>query len=278
MISIELAPLLMLVSGLAHAIVNAILKSGRDKMASRALIDGFSALIVLPVLPWIELPTHAWGWLAASGVIHLVYMIGLIRAFEKADMSVVYPIARGVAPMLAAVGAVGLFGEPINALVVVGIVLVSLGVAMIGLHHTVTRAALAWALLTGVSIACYTVVDAQGVRAAPSAMSYIVWTFFILGGGVGGLFAFWRGPSFIAAATSQWRAGLSAGALSILTYGLALLALRLGATPRLAALRETSILFGVVIAIVFLKERPRRTQIAGVALIALGAIVLLVRL
>ena len=142
------ASILVLVSGLAHAVVNAILKAGNDKMSRRALIDGFSALILAPAA-------------------FLVF--ALIRSFEQADMTVAYPIARGLAPMLAAAGAVALFHE--------------------------------WALLTGTCIAAYTVIDAQGVRAAPTAMSHIVWTFILLGGGLGTFFALWRGKEFFITAS-----------------------------------------------------------------------------
>jgi drug/metabolite transporter (DMT)-like permease len=160
--------------------------------------------------------------------------------------------------------------------VALGVGLVSAGVITVGLGRKVDRRALFWALATGATIAGYTVLDAQGVRAAPSAPSYIVWFFLSFGVGIGGLFALWRGPVFILEARGQWKAGVIAGALSIITYGLALWAFRLGATPRLAALRETSILFGVGIAVVFLKERVTRARLAGVAAIAAGAMTLLV--
>src|ERR1700742_1191803 len=109
------ASILILVSGLAHAIVNAILKAGSDKMSRRALIDGFSALILAPVAFFIPLPTNAWHWLIASALVHGVYLFALIKSFEKADMTVAYPIARGIAPMLAAAAAVVLFREPISS-------------------------------------------------------------------------------------------------------------------------------------------------------------------
>jgi multidrug transporter EmrE-like cation transporter len=107
----NLASILILASGLAHAIVNAILKAGKDKMSRRALIDGFSALILLPCAFLVPLPAHAWGWLAASALVHLLYLLALIKSFEQADMTVAYPIARGLAPMLAATAAVTLFHE-----------------------------------------------------------------------------------------------------------------------------------------------------------------------
>ena len=123
-----IASLMMLTSGAAHATVNAVLKSGKDKMSSRALIDGFSALMVLPLAFLLPLPTHAWVWLAASGAIHLVYLISLIRAFESADMMVTYPLMRGMAPMLASLVAVTVFHEPLTLAVAAGIGCVSVGV------------------------------------------------------------------------------------------------------------------------------------------------------
>jgi drug/metabolite transporter (DMT)-like permease len=269
------ASILMLVSGLAHAIVSAILKAGKDKMSGRALIDGFSALLVAPAAFFVPLPVHAWGWLLGSWFVHLLYLLALIKSFEQSDMTVAYPIARGVAPMLAAAGAVAIFHEPINGYVAFGIGVITLGVLCIGVSHTMKRRALVWAVATGSCIASYTVIDAQGVRAAPSAASYIVWTFILLGGGISVLFAIWRRKSFFVSAASQWRPGLAAGALSILSYGVALLAFRFGTTPRLAALRETSILFGTAIAVIFLRERLTRVRAAGVIAIALGAITLL---
>lgn len=273
--SADLASVMIVTSGAAHAVVSAILKSGRDKMSSRALIDGFSALLVLPAAFIVPLPAGAWQWLASSWVIHLVYLYCLIRSFEAADMTVAYPIARGVAPTLAAIVAVGVFREAITLPVAVGVGLVSTGVITVGTGKHVAPKALAWAAATGVSIALYTVIDAQGVRAAPSAASYIVWTYLMLGGGIALVFAVWRGPAFVVAARSEWRAGLVAGALSIVTYGLALAAYRMGGTPRLAALREISILFGVGIAVLVLKEKLTRGRAIGVLAIAAGAATLL---
>jgi len=273
----NLATLLILASGLAHAIVNAILKAGKDKMSGRALIDGFSALLVAPAAFLVPLPGHAWGWLAGSWLAHVAYLLCLIRSFEQSDMSVAYPISRGLAPTLTAAGAVLLFGEAINAYTAVGIGLVSSGVLAVGASHTLERRALVWAGLTGACVAVYTVIDAQGVRAAPSAASYIVWVFLAMGIGIALGFAAWRGRAFVQAAALQWKPGIIAGTLSILTYGLALVAFRLGATPRLAALRETSILFATAIALLVLKERLTRARWVGIAAIAAGAAVLIAR-
>ena len=228
---------MILVSGAAHAVVNGVLKSGKDKMSSRALIDGFSALMVAPFVFFLPVPIHAWPWLAGSLVDHLFYLYCLIKAFEAADMSVAYPIARGAAPVLAALMAVLIFHEKASWIVALGVAMVSVGVMVVGLGRHASRRSIAWALATGATIAVYTVLDAQGVRAAPSAPSYIAWFFLVVGVSVGGMFAIWRGPTFIMEARSQWRPGLIAGASSVLSYGLAMWAFRLGATPKLAALR-----------------------------------------
>src|SRR5262245_28906725 len=136
---------MIVASGAAHAVVNAILKSGRDKMSSRALLDGFSALLVFPAAFFMPLPHGAWGWLAASGLTHLVYLTCLVKSFEAADMSVAYPIMRGLAPVLAAAGAVLAFGEHISPVTVLGVALVSCGVVIVGAGRGVNRRSLLWA-------------------------------------------------------------------------------------------------------------------------------------
>lgn len=270
-----LAGLMIVASGAVHAAVNVILKSGRDKMSGRALLDGFSAVLVLPFAFFVPFPVAAAPWLAASWVVHLAYVVCLVQAFSHSDMLVAYPIARGVAPALAATAAVVLLGERVTAPTAAGIGLITLGVLTTTGGVRVDRRGLGWALATGVCIALYTVLDAEGARRSPSAASYIVWAFLTFGGGIGLVFMLWRGPRFLLAAQAEWRWGLAAGALSILTYGLALAAYRLAPVGRLAALRETSILFGVLLAILVLKERPTPGRVAGAAAVAAGAMILL---
>ncbi len=130
------ASLMMVVSGAIHAAVNAAFKSGGDKMSSRARLDGFSGLLLLPAVFIAPLPTGAWVWLAASGIVHFVYLFALIKAFEGADMILAYPVMRGAAPVLAAVGAVVLFHESISWPVAGGVALVSAGVLTTALAGT----------------------------------------------------------------------------------------------------------------------------------------------
>ena len=273
----HIAGAMMIGSGMAHATVNAIFKAGgSDKMSGRAMIDGSSALIMMPLALFVPLPHGAWLWLLASTATHLVYLLCLIRAFSVADMSAVYPVMRGSAPVIAAVASVLVLGEAMTWAIALGIACVTAGTLMVALRNAPPLHALGWALGTGAAIAAYTVIDARGVRVTENALSYIAWNFMITGIGIGGFFAWRRGQDFIDAARTQWRVGLAAGALSIVSYGLALGAYRLGNVARLAALRETSIVFGLVIAAVFLREHVNRTRAIGGGVIALGAVVLIV--
>lgn len=272
---LTLAAMLMIASGSIHAVVNAIVKGGRDKMAGRALTDGSSAILMLPAILLVPLPTGAWGWLVASGLLHAFYLWALVRAYQVGDLSAVYPVLRGTAPLLTALVTLGILGEPASAREILGIALIGAAMfAMIAGRH-LGRAALGWALLTGVFIASYTVIDAHGVRAAPSPASYIAWLFVMMGAIVVAMFAAATRGAVFAAATQQWRPGVIAGALSIVTYGMALWALSLGPTAPLAALRETGMVTALLIAILVLKERATTGRIIGVLGILTGAVLIL---
>ena len=266
----------MIGSGMVHATVNALFKAGgSDKMSGRAMIDGSSALLMMPLAFVVPLPTGAWMWLAGSVLAHLVYLTCLIRAFSLADMSAVYPVMRGSAPVIAAIASVIVLGDGMTWAIALGIAFVCMGTVLVAVRNAPPLRALGWALGTGATIAAYTVIDARGVRATPAAISYVAWDFIVTGIGIGGFFALRRGREFVVAARRQWRAGLIAGALSIVSYGLALGAYRVGNVARLAALRETSIVFGLIIAAVFLREQVNRTRAMGGGLITIGAAVLI---
>jgi drug/metabolite transporter (DMT)-like permease len=266
-----LAPLLMIASGSIHAVVNAIVKGGKDKMASRAMTDGSSAIILLPALLIVPLPHGAWGWLAATAMVHALYLYSLIRAYQVSDFSAAYPVLRGTAPLVTAGVTLGLLGEHVSTLAVAGIALIGVSMFVLAIGRHLSRAGFGWAVLTGFTIAAYTVIDAAGVRAAPTPFSYIAWMFVTMGLVIVGLFAILTRGTLFASMRQQWRPGAIAGALSILTYGLALYALSIGPTAPLAALRETGMVTALVIAVVFLKERVTPGRGAAVLGILAGA-------
>lgn len=269
------ATLLILLSAIVHAVVNVLTKRAEDKLAMRLLIGVFSAVIVAPFLLLVAPPDRrVVAFLFATAAVHCLYEIFLVRAYENADFSAVYPVARGTGPLFAALGAVFLIGERPPLVEVLGILAISGGVIAMGLARGPGSAALtgfAYALLTGATIGLYTVIDAEGSRAGADAFTYPLWFFVAHGVSVSLTAPALRGRTVIAGAVRQWRLGVLVAALSIVTYGSALLAFRYGATAELAALRETSVLFGVVLAVAFLGERmtPARWLAAGA--IALGA-------
>jgi len=266
-----LAPLLMIASGSIHAVVNAIVKGGRDKMASRAMTDGSAAVILLPALLFVPLPHGAWAWLAATAMVHALYLYSLIRAYQVSDFSSAYPVLRGTAPLVTAGVTLGLLGEHVSILAVAGIALIGVSMFVLAIGRHLSRAGFGWAVLTGFTIATYTVIDAAGVRAAPTPFSYIAWMFVTMGLVIVGLFAILTRGTLFASMRQQWRPGAIAGALSIVTYGLALYALSIGPTAPLAALRETGMVTALIIAVVFLKERVTVGRGAAVLGILAGA-------
>jgi len=269
MMTATLAPLLMIASGSIHAVVNAIVKGGKDKMASRAMTDGSAAIILLPALLLVPLPHGAWTWLLATALVHALYLYALIRAYQVSDFSSAYPVLRGTAPLVTAAVTLGLLGDHVSTVSIAGIALIGISMFVLAIGRHLSRAGFGWAVLTGFTIAAYTVIDAAGVRAAPTPFSYIAWMFVTMGLVIVGLFAILTRGTLFASMRQQWRPGAIAGALSILTYGLALYALSIGPTAPLAALRETGMVTALIIAVVFLKERV--TVGRGVAVLGILA-------
>ncbi|MES2054627.1 MAG: DMT family transporter [Pseudomonadota bacterium] len=273
---LALASILMIASGSVHAVVNAIVKGGKDKASGRAVTDGTSALVLLPATLLVPLPHGAWQWLAASAVIHALYLYSLVRAYAVGDLSAVYPVLRGSAPLITAGVTIGVLGDHATIAQIAGIAVIGIAMFMMIAGRHIGREALGWSLLTGVSIAAYTVVDAIGVRAAPSPASYIIWVFVQMGAVVVVMFGILSRGAIFAAARRQWKPGVIAGTLSILTYGMALYAFSLGPTAPLAALRETGMVTALVISILFLREPVTPGRVVGVLGILAGAALILV--
>ena len=273
----SIALFLILLSAAVHAIVNVITKSAEDKYALRLLVGVFSAVLVAPFLFLVGLPRGAWWFLAATSFIHALYELLLVLSYENAAFSAVYPVARGTGPLLVTVGSIRFLSPRPPALQLLGIFLVSGGVITIGLSHRATQGAMkgvGFALATGLTIGAYTLVDASGVRRVADPFTYVLWFFVGHGLSVITTAPGIRGRAVIVAARRQWKLGLVAASLSVVTYGSAMLAYRFGATAQLAALRETSVLFGTALAMAFLGERMTLRQLGAAVVIACGAILL----
>lgn len=268
---------LILVSAVVHAIVNILTKRADDKYAMRLLIGVFSAIFVAPALFFVPLPTGAWWFLGGTALVHALYELLLVKSYESAAFSAVYPVARGSGPVFTAIGAILVLGEHPPALQLAGIVMVCGGVIAIGISHRATEGALkgiGFALATGLTIGTYTLIDASGVRAVANPFSYVLWFFVAHGFCVLATAPGIRGRAVVMEARRQWKLGMLLGALSITTYGAAMLAFRFGATAQIAALRETSVLFGTALAMSFLGEHMTIRRWIAAAVIAAGAILL----
>lgn len=267
---------LILVSAVVHAIVNVLTKAAEDKYAMRLLIGACSSVVVAPALFFVPLPQGRALWfLAATALVHALYELLLVKSYESADFSAVYPVARGTGPLFTALGAALLLREPMHPFELLGIVMVCGGVIAIGISHRASAGmGLVYALGTGVTIGCYTLIDASGVRAVSTPFTYVLWFFVAHGAAVLATAPGIRGRAVVIAARKQWRLGVVAAGLSIVSYGAAMLAYRYGATAEIAALRETSVLFGTALAMSVLGERMTPRRWAAAAVIAAGAILL----
>jgi drug/metabolite transporter (DMT)-like permease len=266
----------VLFAAACHAGWNAAIKRGLDPLATTVLISIGAAIVSALCLPVVGLPGVAsWPWCAASVAIHLVYFAALIESYRSGDMGQVYPIARGSAPLMTATATTVFLGERLGLAGWCGVILLVAGVILLSLRGgrdlaKLDRRAVGFALLTAVTICAYSVVDGVGARLADSANAYSVALFV----GIGPVMAVYalarRGRRTIPAMARHWRLGLAGGALQLGSYGIAIWAMTVAPIAIVAALRETSVLFGAAIAVVFLKEPVRASRVVAALMIVAG--------
>jgi len=223
---------------------------------------------------WGCRPSAAWPFILASALIHVIYTPLLWVSYQLDEFSQVYPVARGIAPLVVAVIEVVL-GHVLPVLQLVGIVVISLGLISLALDGgRLSRAALpalGAAVATGICIAAYTVIDAGAVSTTP-VLVYAAWMFLLQGPAMPLIALLRRGPGLRSQARPVLVAGLGGGVVSVAAYGLVLVAQTSGATAAVAALRETSIVFGAVIGTVFFGERFGDGRVFAPAVVALGIV------
>jgi len=265
-----------------HAAWNAVVKGSGDPLIAIALVtagSGSAALMLLPFIGWQVAP-EAWIWIAGSALAHILYRLALVRGYEIGDMSLVYPIARGSAPLLTALIGVTVLSETVSRLAFAGILTIVAGVIGIsmarrGLAMAKNTAAVGFALLTAVLITTYTYLDGFGARVSGNAGAYTV-LLFIVDTPIMLVIALWRrGPARVVAAFRRTSLiSFGGGILSFLSYWIAIWAMTRVPIPLVAALRETSIAFGALIAVIFLGERVTPVRIAATLAILSGAALL----
>ncbi len=278
-------PLALAVIGAAllHAGWNALIKAGTDKSLDTALVHVLASVVALPLLAVVGLPpTSTWPWLLASLVIHVGYYFALARAYQHGELGLTYPIMRGTAPLLVALGSAAVLGESPSLIAWLGIVAVTLGIGLVGLSQPGRtlqhRQALAFAFANAIIIALYTLVDARGVRLAvgegATVSSYVI-LLFALDGWAFALLLWWRRgaaarPALLAHARRRWPLALVGGLASLGAYGIALWAMTLAPVASVAALRETSVLFAALMGTWLLGEPFGAQRALGTLIIVAG--------
>ena len=272
--------LAVLFAAACHAGWNALIKVGLDPLSTTTLISLGAGLVALALVPLVGVPAWAaWPWLIASVIVHLCYFASLIESYRTGDLGQVYPIARGSAPLMTAAATTVFIGEKLSLIGWTGILSLVAGVLLLSARGgrelaEVDRRAIGFALFTALTICAYSVVDGIGARLSANPNAYSVWLF--IGIAVVMLpYAIYRdGPDVIPAMRRFWRRGFAGGALQLLSYGIAIWAMTAAPIAIVATLRETSVLFGAVIAVVVLKEPLRAARIVAACLIVCGLILI----
>jgi drug/metabolite transporter (DMT)-like permease len=265
------ALLFALAAAFLHALWNVLLARSRDPQAATAVAFAVGALAFAPVAwaTW-DVEREVVPWVIASSALELVYLVLLAAAYSRAELSVFYPLARGLAPVFVLVVAVGALGHDAPAAQYLGVVLVAIGVVAVrGLRVAADRVSLVLGIAIAASIAAYTLVDNSGIEHA-SPIAY----FELVLAGPAGIYLAWilatRGTRTVRAEIRP--STIAAGLASFGAFGLALAALDLAPAAPVAALRETSVVIATVLAAAVLGERVTRVRLVGAAIVAAGVV------
>jgi drug/metabolite transporter (DMT)-like permease len=273
----------VLAAAVLHAGWNAVAKAVTDRVGlfvRTSIVGAAACAVVLWFVPWPA--AGSWPWLIASVVVHVFYNLGLLAAYRLGAFNQTYPLARGVGPVLVAIVAAVALDEPLAPLPAVGVALIASAIAVLGLtpwqRVAENRPAVVAAVLTGLTIAGYTLIDGVGVRASGSAAGYTLWLVGLECAATAVVAASLRRRTAFAgrADTRGWLVAASVAVMSTLAYGLVLWAQSRGALAAVAALRESSVVVAALIGLVVFKEPLGRVRIAASVAVALGVVLLAV--
>ena len=261
-------------AALLHATWNALIKLGTDKMTSMlilTLVQGGFGLCIAMTRPLPD--SYVWLWLLGSGVFHSAYKLFLGYAYEQGDLSRVYPIARGAAPMVVLLISALFLADQIAGMEYLGIVVLGAGILMMArgvFSSGESRKLVPLALGSAMATAGYSLVDGLGARISGDAVAYVAWLFVMDALFFTPICVALRGRTVIYASPRVWAVGAVAAMASYGAYAIAVWAMTLAPIALVAALRETSILFAVVIGWIVFGERMDRQKILAAGLIVAG--------
>jgi drug/metabolite transporter (DMT)-like permease len=270
----------VIAASLLHASWHALVKTSGDRVVALAGMNVVSGAVALLALPFVAIPgTDVFVVIGVSVLMHGCYKVFLARLYDRADLGVGYPLARGMTPLIATVfGAMWLKELP-AVTAMAGIATISAGIVLLAMEKAgrgVDPRTAALALLTGTAVAGYSVLDAYGIRLAGDWLSFTAWL-VLLDSGAFVLYTVLRRPAAVAAWTTGWRHVLISGGLGITAFAIFLWALGRAPVGSVSALRETSVVFAALIGTYVLHEQTTRLRtgasllvMAGVALIAIS--------
>ena len=266
--------LIVLLAALLHALWNALVKTSADRAVTLGLVATGHCVPALALMSFVPIPAaEAFPFIIASTVIHWAYYYFLNVSYRFGDLSLIYPIARGTAPVMVALGAMIWADESLPFWAWLGILTVSAGIMILAAIRNADKRGIGAALATSAIIAAYSVVDGIGIRVSGTPIGYVVWLF------AAELFVavFVIGTRFERARSISQRSlilGLTGGVISGLAYGLALFAKTLAPIGIVSAVRETSVIFAALIGVYWLGEGPAQRRLVAASVVALGVIIL----
>jgi drug/metabolite transporter (DMT)-like permease len=280
-LSLEIT-LAVLLAALLHASWNAMIKGGNDVLLDTATIVAGAGLVALPFLFVVPVPAQAsWPYIVGSVVVHLAYYFLMVNAYRTGELSLVYPLMRGVAPLITALLGIAWLREFPGPISWLGMLMISIGVIALALRPTGNAPvlighgrAVRFALGNAAVIAVYTIIDGTGARLAGDAWSYIVWLFVLDAIPFSIYMLVTRKREFAAALIERRLHGLVGGALSAGAYAISVWAMTKAPVALVASLRETSVLFATLIGARLLKERLTLRRWAGVVAVVIGVVAL----
>jgi drug/metabolite transporter (DMT)-like permease len=261
-----------------HAAWNAIAHGISDRLVGFGLIGLAYTGVCGAVVAFTGLPpAGSWVYIVASAIVHIAYQMLLLASYQLGEFSQVYPLARGTSPWVVALISVFVLGRELPAVELAGVLVVSAGLmSLVFIGGRPSRAqlpALVAAFGTGLMIATYTVIDGLGVARTP-VLAYAGWMFLLQGPALPLLAVLRRGSALPGQLRGYVVVGLTGGVVSLVAYGLVLWAQTSGALAPIAALRETSIIFGALIGAVFLGERLGRGRAVAATVVVAGIVLL----
>ena len=274
-----IAIILILSAAVMHAVWNAFVKMDGDRLMTMAVVISTTGLLA-PLLLLTGPPPalESWPYIVLSVLLNNAYFLFLIEAYRFGDLSQVYPIARGSAPLLVTVGAALFANEQLSIAGLAGVFIISAGTISLvwgsGLRMSAEKRSIIFALLTGLMIASYTIIDGIGVRLSGNPASYIGWLFILSPLPIASIAMLRRRGDAIVYIRKNWKLAVLGGGLNLGSYGLSIWALNLAAMAHVSAMRETSVIIAALIGTQLLGESFGKRRILAAMVVAIGVVLI----